>query len=195
MIKVLQLQTLSLLTVILSIFDFHDYFGSSVVGSTYQDLSANIYIQEIEYSDKKCRPDFIFQHFCLLLCASGDLHFHVNIPSITFDIIFSTYSRHIPYRLYSYQTFQRYVYSVSIHFHYCSNSQCTKVEKIALITWPVRGVLRGRRVFTPYKNLSYCDCYTIRIYKILVMGCSSNPKVIDWLNFAKLHYFKICGQH
>ena len=117
----------------------------------------------------------------------------VNIPSITFDIIFSTYSRHIPYRLYSYQTFQRYVYSVSIHFHYCANSQCTKVEKIALITWPVRGVLRGRRVFTPYKNLSYCDCYTIRIYKILVMGCSSNPKVIDWLNFAKLHYFKICG--
>ena len=82
-------------------------------------------------------------HFCPLPCVCGYLHFHVNIylPSITFDIIFSTYSRHIPYRLYSYQTFQRYVYSVSIHFHYCANSQCTKVEKIALITWPVRGVL------------------------------------------------------
>ena len=73
-------------------------------------------------------------HFCPLPCVCGYLHFHVNIylPSITFDIIFSTYSRHIPYRLYNYQTFQRYVYSVSIHFHYCPKSQCTKVGKTYL---------------------------------------------------------------
>ena len=122
-------------------------------------------------------------HFCPLPCVCGYLHFHVNIylPSITFDIIFSTYSRHIPYRWYNYQTFQRYVYSVSIHFHYCPKSQCTKVGKTCL-----NQMASGRSPERQQEGwLDFIILLHIKTYLIVLYSMAPN----QWMQQVHLLFF------